>query len=220
MSTDNTPEEIWKAIPGYKNFYEVSDLGRVRRLKKSGFKILSPAISPYAVLNLCVEGKYYPVRVHQLVMLAFVGERPANCEINHINGIKTDNRLVNLEYVTHEQNLHHASETGLIRHSADDMTIESIRDLYAAHHGDITYARIARQLQVPSDTVRAVLQGKARHYKTGADLDATQNHKRYQKLSNSDVLEIKRLLATGMKQTDIAKQFGVNISSISRAKQR
>lgn len=53
--------------------------------------------------------------LHRLAMMAFVGQCPEGFEINHINGIKTDNRLPNLEYVSHEDNMKHAFDTGLIK---------------------------------------------------------------------------------------------------------
>jgi hypothetical protein len=59
------------------------------------------------------DGKYHTISVHKAVCLAFHGERPAGLRINHKNGIKTDNRPVNLEYITHSENCQHSFDTGL-----------------------------------------------------------------------------------------------------------
>lgn len=114
-------EEIWKPIPGYPG-YEVSDLGRVRSfrgkqpnpkgriLKQANNKDGYPQVGLYTNKH-----DQYQRRVHRLMLLAFFG--PAEHLVcNHINGIKTDNRLSNLEYVTPEYNSTLAAKAGLYRH--------------------------------------------------------------------------------------------------------
>lgn len=108
--------EVWKNIKGYENIYQVSNLGNVRRIyanKKT--KILRPSLnkSGYLYVCICEKGKKKLFRVHKLVALAFLGDIPDNLEINHINGIKTDNRKDNLEYVSRSYNLIHAYENEL-----------------------------------------------------------------------------------------------------------
>lgn len=94
----------WRFVPGRED-YQVSDMGRVRNMKRGG-----------RVLKLQMEDGYPSIKiekknisVHRLVMLSFLGEPvgKANC-VNHINGDKTDNRLQNLEYVTQQQNTLHS----------------------------------------------------------------------------------------------------------------
>lgn len=114
--------EIWKDIPNYEGLYQVSDLGRVRsfdridalgRLRRG--RILKHSIVlGYNKLTLCGrDGSRKEIKVHRLVMLAFCGW--SDLQVNHINGIKTDNRLENLEYVTNRENSIHAVEMGLIK---------------------------------------------------------------------------------------------------------
>lgn len=107
-------EENWKDIPGYEGYYQVSDKGRVKRVKyprKKTGGILSPCdYIGYKSVQLCMNGIPTMHRVHKLVMLAFVGMRPDGLEINHINGVPSDNQLSNLEYVTHEENMRHADK--------------------------------------------------------------------------------------------------------------
>lgn len=106
--------EIWKEIPDHVG-YEVSNYGNIRsRLNNSG-KISKD----YRSIKAITTEKGYkraPIRknkkprmwfVHRLVLLAFVGNIPKDMEVNHINGIKDDNRLDNLEYVTHSENEKH-----------------------------------------------------------------------------------------------------------------
>lgn len=109
--------EIWKPIEGFEGFYEVSNMGNVRskdRIVKHNFggdkrvegRILSQLTTPngYKQVALWKDGKRKIFLVHRLVLLAFVGECPANMEVRHLNSIPTDNRLENIVYGTHSEN--------------------------------------------------------------------------------------------------------------------
>ena len=65
----------------------------------------------YYQVDPCKDGVKKKKSIHRLVMLAFVGE--SDLQVNHKNGIKTDNRLENLEYCTRSENAQHAFDTGL-----------------------------------------------------------------------------------------------------------
>ena len=111
--------ELWKAIPGYECRYEVSDQGRVRSLdrdvvcigkikgaytsRKKG-RVLRPGASNFGHLSV-VLGRRNTRMVHELVLAAFVGPRPANRECCHNNGVPTDNRLTNLRWGTRRENI-------------------------------------------------------------------------------------------------------------------
>lgn len=117
----------WKQIPGYSR-YEVSDTGLIRRkpikLRNRGTTLSKhPAMSvattvhhgAYVIVGLVGDdGIRKQWRVHRLVLLAHGAPRPSNEHFcNHINGIKTDNRIGNLEWVTRRENMQHAKEMGL-----------------------------------------------------------------------------------------------------------
>lgn len=99
-------EEIWKPIPGFPG-YEVSDMGRVRSFKWNDVRILRPATNPKGYLGVLLsnQNKKSFLRIHQLVMLAFVGPRPAGLEVCHGPGGQANNRLENLRYDTNLANL-------------------------------------------------------------------------------------------------------------------
>ena len=121
--------ETWKAIPGFAD-YEASSFGRVRsvdryrrtarnqdifHLRKG--KILSPILNRgYLVVKLGGPNKAYGV--HQAVALAFHGIKPDGLVVDHINGVKTDNRPENLEYVTSSENTKRQYATGLLTNKA------------------------------------------------------------------------------------------------------
>lgn len=97
-------------IPGFLN-YLIDDFGRVFSIKTKRFLKYHKS-KGYNYVRLYKNKKQYCKTVHRLVLLTFVG--PSNLDVNHKNGIKTDNRLVNLEYCTKKQNMFHAKKLGLI----------------------------------------------------------------------------------------------------------
>lgn len=106
-------KEIWKPIKNYKN-YLVSNLGNIKRLYTYTELILIPQLSKWGYLRVQLSNnhKYRKFTVHRLVLETF---KPMikKLQVNHINGIKTDNRLCNLEWVTPSQNVIHAFKNKL-----------------------------------------------------------------------------------------------------------
>jgi len=107
--------ENWLPVVGHEGFYKISNIGRVRSLSRVGKyrmykgRILKPCIkNGYHAVFLSINNTGKQYYVHQLVLAAFVGPRPSerHCT-NHKNGIRTDNNIGNLEWVTYrENNLH------------------------------------------------------------------------------------------------------------------
>lgn len=121
--------EIWKDIQGYENSYEVSNLGRVRSKSRKrpfgrGFKVYEGKIlkqatdkDGYKKISLSKEGKKKRFMIHRLVANEFI-ENPNDLPvINHKDGIKDNNNVINLEWVTYSENTQHAFNTGLCKPS-------------------------------------------------------------------------------------------------------
>lgn len=94
-------KEIWKDIVGYRGLYQVSNLGKVRRTKilktrkdKNG----------YVYITLCKNGKVKCGCIHRLVATAFIENPLGKEQVNHKDGIRNNNIVNNLEWVTVSEN--------------------------------------------------------------------------------------------------------------------
>jgi len=121
---DEKIREIWKDIPGYEGLYQVSPLGRIRSLDRwvdNGFrkmflkgKILDPCKNSRGYLRVFMykNGVKDCQFIHRIVAGAFIPNPHGNPQVNHINEIKTDNRVTNLDWVTPAENMNWGSRKG------------------------------------------------------------------------------------------------------------
>lgn len=164
--------ERWLAVPGYKGVYEVSDQGRVRRLLRGTFieRVLRPYPNPkgYLLVGLCIRGcPRRGIGVHRLVLMAFVGPPPTpEHQGNHRDGVKSNNALPNLEWVTPSENSQHAVAHGLWRAPKGErngrskltaVQVAEIRDL----RGAATQRDLARRYGVSKSLINQIMLGQA-----------------------------------------------------------
>lgn len=134
--------EIWKDIKGYEGKYQVSNMGNVkslnyRRTGKEKILKLHKNNSGYFMVGLYKDDKYKSFLVHRLVAQAFISNLENKEQIDHINTIKTDNRVENLRWATQKENMNNP----LTKEKKIGKTFseEHKRKISEAHKGKIGY---------------------------------------------------------------------------------
>lgn len=155
--------EEWRIIPDRPD-YEASTQGRIRlrvasRLHPAGF-VLTSRIDSTGYPSVALVG-HTRERVHALMRSAFFGVKVAGHEMNHIDGDKTNNRLVNLEYVTAAENRRHAFKSGLNRvgelHGQSKLNPEKVRLIRSSNKSNY---QLAAELGVGEATIRSARKGE------------------------------------------------------------
>lgn len=118
-------DEIWKDISGYEGYYQVSNLGRVRSCdrwvnNKVGVRLISGRLlkpwkneKGYFYIDLVKDSDRRKFKVHRLVAFAFVDGYFEGSQVNHIDGVKSNNNASNLEFCTASKNMFHSYSMGL-----------------------------------------------------------------------------------------------------------
>ena len=126
--------EQWKPIIGFESIYEVSDHGNVRSIKSGKLKKISlDKTTNRQFLNLWKNNKQNVVRIHKLVLEAFVGQCPDGLECCHNDGNSSNNHLSNLRWDTHTSNIHdrikHGTSNRGERCGTAKLTLEQVRQI-------------------------------------------------------------------------------------------
>lgn len=127
-------EEKWKEVPGYEGLYEISDIGRVRSIRdRVKFLKNTKTSNSYEIIGLFRDGKQKRFMVHRLVWEAFNGEIPDGLQIDHINTVRDDNRLINLRMVTPKENSNNPITLARLRETnqrkfQDPKWLEAVRE--------------------------------------------------------------------------------------------
>lgn len=148
---------MWRDVPGYAGYYQVSNTGRVKSLDRienwSGFKrprkgrVLKLRVDKYGynTVLLMRDGKAKHFTVHKLVALCFIGPAEGSQQqINHKDGDKRNNSPCNLEWCSVKENVSHSWATGL-----------SSKQCGKRHHASIPVVAIKDASRIEFDCIRA-----------------------------------------------------------------
>ena len=162
--------EIWKDIIGYEGIYQISNLGRVKRLagkclaKAGKYRTVSESILTcfpnktrynYLYVNLNNNG-IKQFRVHRLVAIHFIPNPNNLPQVNHIDGDKNNNSINNLEWCTRSENSQHAYDTGLKKPYTgikDHGNNKFADEWYELFNQGMSLRKIGRQYNVDHHTV-------------------------------------------------------------------
>ncbi len=205
-------KEEWKEIEGFSD-YQISNLGRVKSLKRNKEKILKAVDGSrhYLYISLYSLNKKSTYTIHRLVLKAFkLIDDFELLQCNHIDGNKQNNSIDNLEWCTNTENIRHAFKTGLLvgRKGEDN-------PMYGKHPSEETRKKMSEKQKCR----HASEETKEKLSKIRSKLRGETNP--YHKLTEKQVLEIRLLLKEGrLLQREIAEMFGVGRYVISMIKLR
>lgn len=162
--------EIWKAVPQFEGFYEVSNRGRVKNLKRyarhrSGGtqtireRILKPTpdSAGYPKVVLHRDGKRFNKRIHSLVLGAFVGPRPKGKEGAHNDGCPDNCNLDNLEYKTPKENAADKLKHGTRPSKLTSLNVLTIRQRFILSDRKNGGRALGREFGVFHSTIRKII---------------------------------------------------------------
>lgn len=177
-------EEIWKDVPGYEGYYQVSNLGQVKAIERiykqrNGLTgrdnyrtypeqtiFVETDRDGYLKVRFSKGGKQKKFFVHRLVALTFIPNPENKPEVNHKSGIKVDNCASNLEWVTTSENQQHAHDNKLYdcqrgeRNGHAKLSELDVREIHALSIKGFTQESLAAKFGVKSTTISRILAGK------------------------------------------------------------
>lgn len=178
-------KEEWRDIQDFEGCYQVSNLGRVRSLDRTIYtkdgksqnwkgRLLKQRVSNsgYNQVGFKKQAKTYMRDVHRLVAIAFIPNLDSLREVNHMNGIKHDNSVSNLEWVSSTQNNNHALDLGLMPYgekcSWSKLSDVQVLEIYnLANKKELTHKQIAIRFNVSKGTVSKIKLGTTGSRVTG-----------------------------------------------------
>ena len=221
--------EVWKDIEDYEGSYQISSLGNVRSLTRTR---LSKGLSiaqikgremkqktsrcGYKVIGFCSDAVKEHFSVHRLVALAFVANPENKPTVNHIDGNKNNNKMSNLEWATHTEQMVHASTNDLLETRGPPKFSkkfkQEVQDYYNSN--DISITGLSIKFGMSERTAGRIVREVKPRPTTRIKKDGTRTVEPI--LTQEQVTEIKKLRAEGWTFIKLAEKFNRGLSQMHR----
>ena len=156
-------KEEWRDVVGYEGYYKISSTGRLYSIRSK--RCLSLTLGRFGYLNveLNVHGKNKRVYIHRLVAMAFIPNPENKKTVNHINSIRSDERVENLEWATQSENILHGFRYGNKdshgeKHSHNKLTEKQVIEILRIK-GKATQQAIADSFNVSRENISRIHRG-------------------------------------------------------------
>lgn len=177
-------KEIFKDIPGYEGFYQVSDKGSVKALERTykqfngltgnyNYRVYPEKLmfieedkDGYLKTRLSKDGSQKKFFIHRLVALTFIPNNQDKPEVNHIDGNKKNNTLANLEWVTTSENQRHAIANKLYETAKGESSgtsklkeseVREIHKLWST--GEVTQEYLSKKFGIAGSAISRIVNG-------------------------------------------------------------
>ena len=181
IGIDDLPNEFWKYVPNTESRYLISNQGRLLTLKFKGSNkpsIMRPATNKKGYLHTLIVygGKLKPVTIHRLVAQSWIDNPLSKPQVNHINFIRTDNHIENLEWCTAKENTLHSYNSGRInmpkgappmrgsKNGGAKLNEEQVREIRMKFQPrKYTREMLAKEYNVKASTIKDVILRRWKH---------------------------------------------------------
>lgn len=152
--------ELWRDVRGYEGYYQVSNKGRVYSTRSQRNLSLTHEKRGYVSVELNVQGVNKRVKIHRLVAKSFIPPVEGKALVNHINSIRNDNRVENLEWCTQSENILHGFKYGNKdshgeNHSHNKLTEKQVIEILQLK-GTVTQQKIADMFNISRENISRI----------------------------------------------------------------
>lgn len=169
-------QEVWKNIKGFEQYYQVSNLGKVRRIENPKYKSRKNYIicqqtdkNGYVSVLLSVDGFHKKLLVHRLVAQAFIPNPNNKPIVDHLDFDKLNNKKDNLDWVTQSENCQRAIKAGRLpnnkgeKHGMSKLTEKQVIEIKKSN---LSGYQLAKDYNISTQTIYDIRRGKRwRHIK-------------------------------------------------------